>query len=389
MIHFLVPAAGAFGMEDYLALDRPSPAGRFRIIPYERLGEHKSFDRGTYVFSGLDQLHGASQRLVVQLHDALAGAPGVRLLNDPRRTLRRFPLLAALHQSGRNMFRAARADGDLAPLRYPVFLRTERFHGGSISPLLDSRRALEAAIGLALLRGHTLSDLLAIEYCSTAASDGLFRKYAAFKVGDRILGRCLYHGRDWMLKFEGSEYTREFVLEEQEYVMHNPHAAALAEIFGVAAVDYGQIDYALLDGRIQTWEINVNPTIGRGVGLNAGPSDDELRQIRSVTRDYFFDWFREAWGAVDLRPAIGAPIRVTFEPSAVAAAAQAAAHEVRDARVVTGAGGARSGPVGNVLRAILRPVKRPLQRISTPLLRVIAFAARSWSRRPALLGDAP
>ena len=41
----------------------------------------------------------------------------------------------------------------------------------------------------------------------------------------------------------------------------NPHQDALREIFGLAGIDYGRMDYGLLDGKVQVWEINTNPTI--------------------------------------------------------------------------------------------------------------------------------
>jgi hypothetical protein len=49
--------------------------------------------------------------------------------------------------------------------------------------------------------------------------------------------------------------------EEREYVEGNPHEAALREICRMARVEYGKIDYAMLDGTPQVWEIATNPSI--------------------------------------------------------------------------------------------------------------------------------
>jgi hypothetical protein len=54
---------------------------------------------------------------------------------------------------------------------------------------------------------------------------------------------------------------QDLVDEELAYVRTNPHQADLREIFAAARIDYGRIDYAIKDGRIQVWEINTNPQI--------------------------------------------------------------------------------------------------------------------------------
>ena len=68
-----------------------------------------------------------------------------------------------------------------------------------------------------------------------------------------------------MLKFQGSEFSPRMAREEHDYVLSNPHEADCASSSRLRSVDYGRIDYAMKDGRIQTWEINLNPTIGRGL----------------------------------------------------------------------------------------------------------------------------
>lgn len=361
MIHFLVPAAGAFTMREYFPLEPPELVARFRVLPYEELPALTRLQRGTYVLAGLERVTPAMQRCISRLRAQLAVAEGVRVLNDPDRSLGRVDLLLELHRSGWNDFRAVRADGDFASLRYPVFLREAQSHEGNLSPLLESPRRVERAIGRALLQGYALGDLVVIEFCDTADREGLYRKYSAYRVGERILARSLNHGRHWMLKLENSEFTRPEVLEEQEYVFENPHSAQLRELFELAAIEYGQIDYSFKDGRIQTWEINLNPTIGRGPGP-VGFEPAELRPLRGETREYFFDRFREAWAAIDLPSEGRAPVPVTLEPELVAA--------VAGERLPAGRGWA-------LLRSLLRPVKPVLEPIAAPFLRLLAILGRS------------
>ena len=152
----------------------------------------------------------------------------------PKRTLGRFDLLKRLHAAGKSDVRVARGNEDLKSLRYPVFVRSERGHFGNLSPLLDTPAQARDALGAALLQRYSLQDLMVVEFCSTADARGVFRKYAAYNVGGRILARSLNAGREWMLKLETSDFTRDLVMEDQRYVMENPHREQLADLFAFA-----------------------------------------------------------------------------------------------------------------------------------------------------------
>ncbi|MGH7649549.1 MAG: hypothetical protein ACREND_15645 [Gemmatimonadaceae bacterium] len=308
MIHFLVARGQDTGITKYLSLWGLPMVGRLRVTYYDTLTHQTEFLPGTYVFAALDQLDASALGTVRELHARLAAAPGFRFLNhtDPARTLRRYDLLAALHGQGLNTFRAERATGNLRTLRYPVFVRSERAHSGALSPLLYTPRQVDAAIGRVLVQGHAIHDLLVVEFCDTADPRGDYRKYAAFIVGDRIIPRSLAYGRDWMLKFHSTEFSRALVEEERAYVLDNPHERALAQVFRVAGVQYGRADYAVRDGRLATWEINLNPTIGRGAGPSSGAAPAELEPVRRQTKEHFYREFQSAWEAVD---PLGTPAR--------------------------------------------------------------------------------
>src|SRR5262249_52154414 len=149
-------------------------ADRIRVHRYEDLPPRVAFNRGTYVLAGLEGLSAGMLHFLYELHGRLSQVEGFRFLNHPTRSLRRFDLLSELLRTGRNEFRAVRAGGDLAGLRYPVFLRPETLHSGAISPLLGSAREVERAIGNALLFGHRLQDLIVVEFCDTADGDGFY-----------------------------------------------------------------------------------------------------------------------------------------------------------------------------------------------------------------------
>jgi hypothetical protein len=332
MIHYVVPATLDHGIREYLDFWGRDMAPRMRILHYEALTDGSRFPAGTYILTGLEYLGPAMLRLATEIHRQLDGRAGFRFLNDPNHTLRRFELLTALHERGWNQFRAVRAGGDLSGLRYPVFLRAEHSHDGAVSPLLHSAKELDEAIGRALVAGRRLKDLLVVEFCDAVDSRGCYRKYAAFVVGNRILARSLACGPSWMLKHERTSFSPELAHEELDFVSTNPHAQQLAAIREIAGVGYGRIDYATKDGRVQTWEINLLPTIGRGLRPSRTPKSPAVESIRSETKRRFYAAFREALEAAD--PASdGLPaVTVDVDPAIVRAA------RLRDNKVPSSAG---------------------------------------------------
>ena len=364
MIHFLTPA-GQDLIPDYLSLWGKELVPRVRILDYESLSSRKSFDPGTYVLTSLDRLSPAQERVLAEVHARLSVESGFRFLNHPTRTRMRLDLLEELARLKWNDFRAFRASADLDGLRYPVFVRSERAHDGALSPLLRSPREVRTAIGRALFKGYRFDDLLVVEFCDTAGADGLYRRYAAFIVGDRILARNLERGPDWMAKRYQTEFSESQTAEEREFVFSNPHEAQLREIFRIAGIEYGRIDYAVRDGRVQTWEINVAPTIGRGQRPTTKKIPDRLQPIRRISQEHFYRLFQEAWEAVDL-PSDGQPVPVAFTAESAAAARPAKA--LRKPWLV---------------RSIesLRPAMPLLLALARPLFPLVGALARASSRR--------
>jgi hypothetical protein len=366
VIHFVTTAAQAFTMHDYVAERGASIAARLRLVEYERLADWTTVERGTYVLTALDQLSSGMLRLVQALVQQLEGSEGVRFLNHPSRTMRRVELLHALASLGRNEFRAERVTHDYRALRFPVFLRSERDHGGAVSPLLHSSRDVDAAVARAAAQGFRLDDLLVIEFCDSADESGLYRKYGAFVVGDRVLARHVAASRMWQVKGRGTEDAPEIVDEDVAYIVENPHREALADIFRLAEVGYGRIDYSLKDGRIQTWEINLAPTIGLGRGKLSWNLPEELRRRRMAGRDHFFGAFQEAWERVDSVPA-GPSIPVTLADQLRREALAREDHR---------------GLIGRV-RAKLGPLDRIVKPIGVRALPVLAWLATRAARRRA------
>jgi hypothetical protein len=301
MNFFVVQDDSYLSIAEYIESQARSLAQRLGLIFYPELAFRRTLPLGTYVFCALDRLTAAEREITLRACDALSAAGSqVRLLNHPAKTLRRYDLLRRLNETGVNSFRAYRAAETRDPERYPVFLRMENEHTGDIGGLFHNRSQLYAGLARAMLLGHHLRELLIVEYRHTAGDDGFFRKYSAFVVGDQVLPRLLNVNRHWMVKAEGQHMDEATALEERRYICENPHEAMLRDVFRQARVEFGRADYSLVGDRLQIWEINLGPTIGRGPMVKqASPLMEKYRPLREVGRQHFYRRFQAALESID------------------------------------------------------------------------------------------
>ena len=263
MIYYLVTSQHSYTMRQYL---RSWPSGQelarmVQVVPYSALPGNLDMPGGAYVFSDLERLGPRQRALAADVYERLASAgDAVRLHNHPLRSLRRFELLTHLAERGQNRFRAHRPTAPGQPWRYPVFVRHEREHTGSLSTLLRSAEEVRVVLLKLILDGHDLSDLLVVEFCDTADAEGIYRKYSAFRVGDRVLPRHVLFSRSWMLK-DLDLLEPPHREEIRSYCRTNPHREEILSLFDQAGIGFGRIDYSMLDGRVQVWEINTNPLV--------------------------------------------------------------------------------------------------------------------------------
>ena len=241
---------------------------RLRRLAYEDRLDAAALPDATYIFSDVDRMPPQLAEQAGALWKALSQRGGaVRLLNRPGVSLPRYELLRALHARGVNDFRALRADEPREALRYPVFLRSATEHEGAYTPLLADRGALERALAEQAAAGRPAGSLLIVEFADVLQPDGFYRKYSAFRFGERLVAHHIFFQREWEVKGP-SLFSAEMLEEERVFQETSPHAAQLREIFELAAIDYGRIDYALdAGGRLQIWEINTNPTLLRPPGF--------------------------------------------------------------------------------------------------------------------------
>ncbi len=291
--------SGSFTIRNYLQVRGRPIADRFSVHHYEDLTPAPRLAGTAHILSAIDQLTPAGQALVGELWDRLGeAAPAWARLNDPHRVLLRQPFLEAMSAAGLNDFKVFPAADEVA-WRYPVFLRERDRHNGPLTGLLDSARAVRAALRALRLRGYRIRDLIVVEYLSTADAAGTFRKYSTYRVGAAIVRTHLMTSAEWSVKSSTNAPTFELACEESEYLHGDAHEAWLRRAFDLARIDFGRIDYGVLDGRPQAWEINMNPTIGRAPDKAPKPVSPEIHEVREAARTHAHRLLREAFVALD------------------------------------------------------------------------------------------
>lgn len=302
MIHQVVSADNDRTLREFTKHWSPSLGRRLQVVLLEQLAGRHMLPGGTYLFTDLDRLQAGQRALLSQVYEQLT-AHGVRALNDPGKVLGRYDLLKTLFERGVNSFRAFRLDEVPSDLRFPVFIRTENDHKGAHTQLLDSWEDWEDAMIHLILAGARRETLLTTEFCDTIQRDGVYAMYTAFRIGERIVPRHVYFGSDWLVK--GADVSPRWRMEENwDYLRRNPHGDDLMEIFRIANVEYGRVDYGLLDGAVQVWEININP------GYSAGPASDYPPSRREM-HQHVADDLTRAFEAVDT-DSVGTRVPITL-----------------------------------------------------------------------------
>lgn len=292
MLVLLMSSATRYGTNTYLADWGRRLPFELRVITYEELFRRRRIPLASYIFAGLERLPPAGMEQAGRVWQALAssGHP-LHLLNSPLQVMHRYELLRTLHERGSNDFDVYRLTEARSPRRYPLFVRGENDHDGPESPLLHSPDELNTWIKALTAAGHSRETRLITEFNAVPDARGLYKKYGAFNIGGRILPRHVLFGRDWIVKSQFKMADAATLAEEQQYVDDNPHEAQLREIFTLARIDYGRIDYGLVAGRVQVYEINTDPSLA-----TPGPSQIAAR---TANKARFNEAFIAALAALD------------------------------------------------------------------------------------------
>ncbi len=245
MIYYLCLKGHRYTVEGWLRKYSGSQRGQFKVFGYRQLGELSG--PATIIFTDFDRLP-SEVRAEAGEHCELLEKAGYRVLNHPGKSLLRYDLQKVLN----NDFSVYRED-ELPSCRFPVFLRAEYGHVGSETGLLRDQQELSEA-------ESKYPGSLAIEFLDTSDSQGVFRKYSAFCIGEKIVPKHILFSKHWEVK-SPDIVDQKTLAEEVGFIQKNPHQRELSKIFKLANIQYGRIDYSFLDNRIQVWEINTNPML--------------------------------------------------------------------------------------------------------------------------------
>ena len=278
----------------------PRPAF-IQPVSYETLFTLRRAPLGNYVFTDIDRLSGYEIDAAAEIANSIAlAAPSALISNPPHRVLNRYALLRRLYEAGINSFNVWRLEEERAPTAYPVFIRREQDALGPESELLRNESEYRAAVAALQATGKGLPGRLAVQYVSTAGSDGHYRKYGAFCLRGRIVPQHLMVADSWIVKRDSTDRDTDMSEEEELYVRTNPHADELRRIFQLAQIDFGRADYCVVDGRIEVFEINTNPTFPR-----ARITNDRKMIRRRIVIDGLIAGFRD----LDAGPHDGGVVR--------------------------------------------------------------------------------
>ncbi len=280
MIVFIHTTEHSYTHKPVVEAEKPA---RVEVVTYETLLKAKAVPRATFVFTDLDRLSPWELRLAGLMFRKMR-EQGLRVLNDPARVLSRWGLLRALNLAGINDFNAYRVEEHVRPRRWPVFLRAEGAHLGPISDLLHDWNQVAAEIDRAVARGAPLTGLLIVEYAAEPLRPGLYLKLASFRMGPASFAHLSVLDDQWVAKSgKFGLATPALFEEEQQVVRNNPHGAQLTRAFDIAGIDYGRVDFGLVQGKVQIYEINTNPEMGFAM---EHPSPIRQETLRIFARNY-------------------------------------------------------------------------------------------------------
>ena len=259
MINIFISRGHTFTITPFLENWPNNVSASIRLFPYEHLHRIRSIQPGLFIFSDIDRLNSKQMESAIYLCKYIIKnySEGL-IINHPQRVLTRYPLLNCLWKKGINRFRAFTMAERTAPMKFPVFIRRNHDHKGPLTGFITNKNELDQHLDTLLSSGENPDDLLIIEFCDTKSSDGTYRKYSAFRIENRIIPAHIIFSRNWVAKDSPPEPLCD---EEKIFLSDNPHREELLKIFRLANIGYGRIDYGLLDGKIQVWEINTNPIL--------------------------------------------------------------------------------------------------------------------------------
>jgi len=267
MINFVVTCDHRYTLTKLLNGALGSLGFKHKLWSYESLLKSRSAKTGTWIFQDIERLTFAERMRVSQIAARLE-SQGAKVLNHPARAAARYELQRKLFNAGINKFQSYRADEHRIPQQWPVFIRYENNHRSPNSKLLQNPDELKSALALYEAEAVPLSALLIVEYCGEQKLDGLWWKYSAYRVGDEIIYHHIVREDNWVAKYGNPELQFDddawlrMRTDEKSFVDQVNDPMHLMSAFELGGLEFGRMDFGIVDGLPQVYEINTNPTMG-------------------------------------------------------------------------------------------------------------------------------
>lgn len=215
----------------------------------------------TYIFTFIDRLHPRERQLAAKIYRHInAAGTGFKALNDPAKAKNRLGILRALHGAGINDFNAYLADEAPLPAKFPVFLRNLSVSLPPVTDLIYSQSELEIAIEKLAQAGEPLDDLIVIEYRAEPYMEDYFVKLSAYRIDDQYMLDLFLYDQKWYVKYGEVDTMPPNSAEiEAKLLRENKWMDEAKTVFDLAQIEYGRVDFSLVDNRPQFYEINFHP----------------------------------------------------------------------------------------------------------------------------------
>ncbi|TDQ61926.1 hypothetical protein ATL17_3030 [Maritalea mobilis] len=242
----------------------------FKVFPDAPAYKHKTYSwlfrtrrlpAATYIFTFIDRLHPRERRLASKIYHHIneAGA-GFKALNDPAAAKNRYRLLRTLYDHGVNQFNAYLASDAPQPNRFPVFVRHLSVSLPPLTQLLENQDALDDALTELEQKGEPLDDLVVIEFCAVPYQGEFYAKLAAYRIDQTISFNMMLFDEKWYVKYRDVDHMPpDASAFEAKLMKENAFQDEVRRVFELANIEYGRVDFGLVEGRPQFYEINFHP----------------------------------------------------------------------------------------------------------------------------------
>jgi len=240
---------------------------------YDELRYASKLAPGGYIFADTDRLD-RNCRSYVEAVGELVAARNWPMLNRPAKLVYRVDLLKKARDAGLSRVAAYRIDQIPSDLRYPAFVRIDDDHTGRLGPICNDRAALDES--MKAFADVPREKLFVFEFADARGGYGVYRKYAVQNTNGTLTPRHIMFSHEWVVK-----YTKlvdpHLLVEEEQFITNMPPEIAeqARKIFELAGTSYGRLAFGLIDGRVQPWEINLNPMLAKS------PDQVDLGRLRT------------------------------------------------------------------------------------------------------------